>query len=95
MGAFEHLFHSIRALLVPRPLTELGRLLPTVPRDYFTSFGELPFPPGAELNFSRAWWCVEAAMLAYQEPGKVAELTAHLTPAGWQVRTFGDRKSVV
>src|SRR6266540_2089173 len=78
-------------MLLRRPPAELGQLLPTLPREYFTTLGELPFHVGPEFNLANAWWCAETAMLAYQEPAKVPELTARLTPAGWQVRTFGEQ----
>jgi hypothetical protein len=72
-----------------RTLVELGQLLPTLPREYFASTVELPFQSRRELDLSTAWWCAEAAMLAYQEPQRIAELASAVITEGWEVQLFG------
>lgn len=91
MAIFKDFFNNVRTLLFPQSSVELGSLLPTLPRKYFTSIDELPFHPVPELDLANAWWCAEAAMLAYHETTKVIELTAGLSEAGWQLQTFGDQ----
>jgi hypothetical protein len=70
-------------------LVELSHLLPTLPRDYFSSFEELPFRAGGDLDLATAWWCAEASMLAYQEVPRIQDLAAPAMAAGWKIEVFG------
>lgn len=68
---------------------ELGQLLPTFSRGYFTSIEELPLAAQREMSLAAAWWCAETSMLAYQNPGVVETMARSAIASGWQVKVFG------
>jgi hypothetical protein len=90
MSFFTQLLENTPQFFAWRASVPLGQLLPTLPRDYFTSRNDLPFKPTTERHLANAWWCAEVSMLAYHEPASVSQLSSAVTMDGWQIQTFGD-----